>query len=91
MASLVDTSLFVFHCGSIILYLLLYVNDIITTGNASAQISHLVSALSSSFDLKDLGPLNYFLSIQITHTKFGITLSQTKYAFDILQRFNMHN
>ena len=35
----------------------------------------LLSALSATFDLKDLGPLNYFLGIQITPTKYGLTLS----------------
>ena len=43
------------------------------------------------FELKDLGPLSYFLGIQISHTKYGITLTQTKYAYDILHTFNMTN
>ena len=43
------------------------------------------------FELKDLGPLNYFLGIQISHTNHGITLTQSKYASDILHRFNMEN
>ena len=75
MASLVDSSLFVYHSGSTILYLLLYVDDIIITGNASNQITYLISALSATFDLKDLGPLNYFLGIKIIPTKCGFTLS----------------
>ena len=41
--------------------------------------------------LKDLGSLNYFLGIQISHTKYGITLTQTKYAFDVLHIFHMEN
>ena len=91
VASLADSSLLVYQSGSTILYLLLYVDDIIITGNASNQITYLISALSATFDLKDLGPLNYFLGIQITPTKYGLTLSQTKYASDVLHRFNMHN
>ena len=75
MASLADSSLFVYQSGSTILYLLLYVDDIIITGNASNQITYHISALSATFDLKDLGPLNYFLGIQITPTKYGLTLS----------------
>ena len=75
VASLVDSSLFVYHSGSTILYLLLYVDDIIITGNTSNQITYLISTLGATFDLKDLGPLNYFLGIQITPTKYGLTLS----------------
>ena len=43
------------------------------------------------FKLKDLGPLSYFLGIQISHTKYGISLTQSKYAFDVLHSFNMEN
>ena len=75
VASLADSSLFVYQSGSTILYLLLYVDDIIITGNASNQITYLISALSATFDLKDLGPLNYFLGIKIIPTKCGFTLS----------------
>ena len=91
VASLADSSLFFYHAGSTVLYLLLYVDDIIIIGSAPTQIAYLISTLSATFDLKDLGPLNYFLGIQITPTKYGLTLSQTKYAFDVLYRFNMHN
>ena len=43
------------------------------------------------FELKDLGPLSYFLGIQISHTQYGISLTQSKYASDVLHRFNMEN
>ena len=66
-ASVVDSSLFIFHSHGTIIYLLLYVDDIIVTGNNSTQISHLIATLSLVFELKDLGPLNYFLGIQITY------------------------
>ncbi|GJR31761.1 ribonuclease H-like domain-containing protein [Tanacetum coccineum] len=38
-----------------------------------------------------LGPLNYFLGISATRTTFGIFLSQTKYATEILERAQMFN
>ena len=90
-ASMADSSLFIFHSSGTIIYLLLYVDDIIVTGNNSAQISSFIAALSQVFELKDLGPLSYFLGIQISPTKYGITLTQSKYASDILHRFNMSN
>ena len=83
-ASMADSSLFVYHSRQIIIYLLVYVDDIIITGNSSSQVSHLVTALSQAFELKDLGALSYFLGIQILPTRFGLTLCQSKYASDVL-------
>ena len=83
------SSFFFLLAPSSIFYL--YVDDIIVIGNNPSQISSLITALSQVFKLKYLGPLSYFLGIQISHTKYGITLTQTKYAYDILHRFNMTN
>ena len=69
----------------------MYVDDIIVTENDLAQVAHLIAALGQVFDLKDLGPLNYFLGIQITQTTHGLTLTQSKYASDVLHRFHMEN
>lgn len=76
---------------AIVIFLLLYVDNIIITGNDNSQISNLVYTLKVTFELKDLGILNYFLGIQITWTKYGLTLTQSKYVSNILHWFNMHN
>ena len=91
VASVADSSLFIFHSHQTIIYLLLYVDDIIITGNSTSQVDHLVTALNSVFELKDLGDLSYFLGIQILPTRFGLTLCQSKYASDVLHRFSMEN
>ena len=70
-----DSSLFVYSSNHTIIYLLLYVDDIIVTSNDSAQIHNLIIALGMVFELKDLGPFNYFLGIQITKTSHGLTLT----------------
>ena len=90
-ASFADSSLFIFQSKSTIIYLLLYVDDIILIGNNSKHVSSLVVALNSVFELKDLGDLNYFLGVQISRTPFGFTLTQSKYASDVLHRFHMQN
>lgn len=38
-----------------------------------------------------MGTLNYFLGIQITPTTYGLQLTQSKYASNLLHRFNMPN
>ena len=90
-ASMADSSLFVFDSHQTIIYLFVYIDDIIITDNSSSQVSHLVTALSKAFKLKDLGALSYFLRIQIVPSKFGLTLCQSKYASDVLHRFKMEN
>ena len=50
----------------LLIYLLMYVDDIIVTSNDASQVHNLIAALGQVFELKDLGHLNYFLGIQIT-------------------------
>ena len=52
-------------------YLLLYVDDIIIIGN-TPFIAHIISKLGAAFDSKDLGPLKYFLGLQIKYTSQGL-------------------
>ncbi len=41
--------------------------------------------------MTDLGHLHYFLGLQVLQTKKGISLSQSKYACDLLRRFHMED
>jgi hypothetical protein len=69
---------------------LVYVNDIIITGNSTSYIAQLIKSLNSNFALKYLGKLDYFLGIEVSHLPNGsIILSQTKYVSDLLARVNM--
>ena len=83
--SCVDTS-FVLHRQHQIIYLLLYVDDIILTGNNNSLLDNFIRQLHSEFATKDLGSLGYFLGLEATSTSTGLFLSQTKYARDILTR-----
>ncbi|KAL6328776.1 hypothetical protein AAG906_003793 [Vitis piasezkii] len=67
--SIADTSLFIFNNHGTILYLLVYVDDIIITGNNVEAAQTFIQQLSQRFSLKDLGPLTYFLGVEVTsHT-----------------------
>ena len=44
-ALVADNSLFIFCLANTIIYLLLYVDNIIVTGNDLAQVAHLIAAL----------------------------------------------
>ncbi|KAD3068636.1 hypothetical protein E3N88_36516 [Mikania micrantha] len=84
-----DASLFVYNHKGCLIYLLVYVDDIIVTGNNDEFISSFVAKLHSEFAIKDLGSLNYFLGLEVTPTDDGLFLSQAKYAHDILSRADL--
>ncbi|GKC58510.1 ribonuclease H-like domain-containing protein [Tanacetum coccineum] len=58
-----DSSLFIYHRGSDISYLLLYVDDIILTASSSAFLQRVIASLHGEFAMTDLGSLDYFLGI----------------------------
>lgn len=72
-----------------VIYMLIYVDDIIVTSNSSEAITALLLDLRKEFALKDLGDLNYFLGIDVQRNKDGLLLSQEKYACEILTRVGM--
>ena len=89
IASVANASLFILRRSSLTVYLLLYVDDIIITGNDSFTITTIISQLSTTFELKDLGPLRYFLGLQIDYTQSGLFVHQRKYLTDLLTKFHM--
>ena len=63
--------------------LLVYVDDIIVTGDDSEEMQNLKKCLLKEFDIKELGKLKYFLGIELAHSKQGIFISQQRYVFDL--------
>ena len=72
----VDTSLFVLNGGVNLLYLLVYVDDIILTGNDDTMVHKFMQLLAHQFSLQDLGHLSYFLGVEVIPNDHGILLSQ---------------
>ena len=66
--------------------LLLYVDDMIITGDDLNGIQELKNFLSQQFEMKDLGHLRYFLGLEITHSTDGLYIIQAKYASELLSR-----
>jgi hypothetical protein len=81
-----DPSLFVHISRCSRTLLLLYVDDMLITGNDKECIALVKSRLSEQFMMLDLGPLSYFLGIYITSTADGYYISQHKYVQDLLHR-----
>jgi histone deacetylase 1/2 len=60
-----DTSLFIYSKNGIVIYMLIYVDDIIVTSSSTDAVSALLKDLRADFALKDLGELKYFLGIEV--------------------------
>jgi Reverse transcriptase (RNA-dependent DNA polymerase) len=73
------------------LIILIYVDDIIVTGDSRDLIQRFICSLQNNFALKDLGDLYFFLGIEVLPTAPGLHLSQTKYINDVLHRSRMHD
>ncbi|XP_026399527.1 uncharacterized protein LOC113295403 [Papaver somniferum] len=69
--------------------LLLYVNDIILTGNSDFPMDKLVQALSVEFAMKQLVDLSYFLGIEAHKNENSLVLTQKKYTLELLKKANM--
>ncbi|CAL1399312.1 unnamed protein product [Linum trigynum] len=84
-----DASLFVYSHGETLLYFLVYIDDLLLTGNDPTVLHRFQQALSHRFSLKALGAVDYFLGIEVIPTTTGYILSQHKYMVDILHHFLM--
>ena len=89
--SLYDSALFLRRIDKGIILLLLYVDDMIVTGDDLSGIQELKDFLSQQFEMKDLGHLSYFLGLEITHYTDGLYITQAKYASDFLSRARLTN
>ena len=84
-----DSNVYILRSDDAHLLLVLYVDDLIITGSTSFIIDSVKTSLQDRFAMTDLGLLHYFLGIEIHQSSAGITLSQPKYALDLLSRFHM--
>jgi hypothetical protein len=80
-----DHSLFTKQQGKSFTALLIYVDDILITGNDPISITATKTFLHNLFHLKDLGTVKYFLGIEVSASTNGIFISQRKYALDIIE------
>ena len=80
-----DYSLFTRQEGSSFIALLVYVDDILIASSDATAVTKLKQFLDAQFKLKDLGPVRYFLALEIARSSQGISVCQRKYALEILQ------
>jgi hypothetical protein len=84
-----DFSLYVKKTDHGIIIIVIYVDDLIITGNSDVDIFDLKKLLKQKFEMKDLGKLRYFLGIEVIQSSKGIWLLQRQYALNKLSEYGM--
>src|SRR6187200_855126 len=79
-----DHTLFIKRKNKLVTCLIIYVDDMIITGNDEKEMTTLKEKLFTEFEMKNLGRLKYFLGIEVLRSKQGIFISQKKYVLDLL-------
>ena len=72
--------------GGKLAILIVYVDDIIITGNDTTELENVRKRLAKEFEIKELGQLKYFLGMEVARNSKGIALTQRKYAPDLLKK-----
>jgi hypothetical protein len=84
--------LFINDKNEVLLYVLVYVDDLLILAKNEFILNKFKKAISSTFDMTDLGPSSYCLGIAIDQSVLGvITLNQSQFIIDMLNRFLPNN
>lgn len=86
-----DYSLFLKQTTSSMLAVLVYVDDLLICGSNMSDITQLKEMLSTKFHMKDLGPISYFLGLEVDRSSSGFFISQKKYTLDLLKEHGLLN
>jgi hypothetical protein len=84
-----DMSFFILRHGPGMVYLLLYVDDIILTASSSELLRRTITAVQREFAMKDLGRLHHLLSITVERRTDELLLHQRTYMLDVIKRATM--
>ncbi|KAJ4744919.1 Transposon Ty1-NL2 Gag-Pol polyprotein [Rhynchospora pubera] len=79
--------------GSVVVFLVLYVDDILLIGNDIPELNAVKDSLKKVFSMKDLGEAAYILGIKIyrDRSRRMLGLSQDAYIDKVLNKHNMAN
>src|SRR5579859_93922 len=86
-----DQGLYIYCKDEVKIIMPIWVDDVTLASNSQKAINKVIKQLQSHFKLRDLGPTNYLLGVEITRNRSerSISLSQRQYIVDILDRFGM--
>ncbi|KAJ7962054.1 Retrovirus-related Pol polyprotein from transposon TNT 1-94 [Quillaja saponaria] len=77
------------HENGDVLFVCLYVDDLIFTGNNPIMFEDFKKAMTCEFEMTDMGLMSYYLGFEVKQNDGGIFISQEGYAKDVLKKFQM--
>jgi len=87
----IDKILFIKNSCKDIIFVQVYVDDIIFGATNVSLREQFVATMQEEFDMSMMGELNFFLGLQVKQVEHGIFLSQAKYCRELLKKLNMEN
>ena len=85
----VDKILFIKKIDQDSLVAQIYVDDIVFGSTSEKLALRFSELMSSMFEMSLVGPLQFFLGLQVSQTAHGIFLSQSKFALEIVKKFGL--
>ncbi|CAM9000216.1 unnamed protein product [Rhodiola kirilowii] len=85
----VDKTLFVKHTRSDFIIAQIYVDDIVFGSNTQKLVDQFIEQMQKEFKMSMVGEMNYFLGLQVTQKEDGIFISQSKYAKNLIKKFDL--
>ncbi|GJW85244.1 retrovirus-related pol polyprotein from transposon TNT 1-94 [Tanacetum coccineum] len=86
----VNPTLFIRKTGKHTLHVQIYVDDIIFASTDPKDCDRFSNEMSSKFQMSMMGQISFFLGLQISQNPKGIFINQSKYANEILKKFDLH-
>ncbi|KAI3501210.1 hypothetical protein L1887_29073 [Cichorium endivia] len=84
-----DHTLFIKKLEENMLFVSLYVDDLIYAGNDPEMCRSFKQSMQKEFEMTDLGKMKFFLGVEVNQSPEGISLCQSQYAKEVLKRFKM--
>nr|GEV07165.1 hypothetical protein [Tanacetum cinerariifolium] len=85
----VDPTLFTLKTGKHIRLVQIYVDDIIFASTDPKACDIFSSEMSSKFQMSMIGQMSFFLGLQVSQNPEGIFINQSKFALEILKKFEL--
>ncbi|GKE86378.1 retrovirus-related pol polyprotein from transposon TNT 1-94 [Tanacetum coccineum] len=85
----VDATLLTRKAGNDLLLVQIYVDDIIFASTNTALCNKFANLMTTKFKMSMMGQMPFFLGLQISQSPRGIFLNQSKYAYEIIKKYDL--